>query len=87
MPYFIALHPAAFTEEQLEGLARRRAEIPSEVTWRATWSAFDEGVTYCEWEAPDKASIERVFKDLEVPFRDIQAVMRFDPALVKMEAA
>jgi hypothetical protein len=84
MPYFIALHPAAFSEEQLEGLARRRDEIPPGVHWRLTWSAAEQGVSYCEWEAPDKASIEQVFSELQVPFTEVQEVSRFDPALVKV---
>ena len=79
MPRFIAVHPGSFKEEDLVGLAQRRGEMPAEVTWLCTWCGTSEGVTYCDWEAPDAASIEGVLKSFGVPYEAIREVRYFEP--------
>ena len=66
MPRFIAVHPGSFKEEDLAGLAQRRGEMPAGVTWLCTWCAASDPVTYCDWEAPDAASVVGVLEKFGV---------------------
>jgi len=79
MPRFIAVHPGSFKEEDLAGLAQRRDEMPADVTWRCTWCGTSEGVTYCEWEAPDTQSVAGVLEKFRVPCDALHEVRYFEP--------
>lgn len=79
MPRFIAVHPGSFKEEDLAGLAQRRGEMPAGVTWRCSWCGTTDGVTYCDWESPDAASIVGVLDAFQVPYEAIHEVRYFDP--------
>ena len=83
MPRFIALHPMAFTEEQLIPLAKERP--PEGVTWHDTFCAVAENKSYCHWEAPSQEHLVEIFKKYAVPYEAIHAVRRFDPAAGVME--
>ena len=84
MARFIAVHPVAFTDEQLQTLAK---ETPPEgTTWHATFLAVDDDTSYCHWEAPAKEVLIGVFTKYEIPYMSIRAVRLFDPATGKLEA-
>lgn len=87
MPYFIAVHNTAFTEEQLQGLAARRRELPAGTSWLSTYCSYADGVTYCHWDAPDAGVVLKVFRDFEIPYDTIHEVRHFDPVAAKLEAA
>jgi hypothetical protein len=78
MPRFIAVHPMTFSEEQLQELARRGDEIPEGVIWYGTWCGTDDAVAYCEWAAPDAATIKGVLDSMNVPVTAIQEVRSFE---------
>jgi len=79
MARFIVAHPVAFTEEQLAGLAQRKAEIPAGITWRCSWSGTTDGVGYCEWEAPDAEAVRSVLEANQIPTDAIHEVRYFEP--------
>lgn len=83
MPRFIAAHPVAFTEEQLQPLARE--PMPEGVTWHSTYSAFAENTSYCHWEAPTKETLVELFRRYEIPYEAICEVRHFDPTTGLME--
>ncbi len=85
MPRYIAVHPAAFTEEQLQPLAR--APVPQGVFWISTYCGFADNTTFCHWVAPTMEALAEVFKQYEVPYTAIHEVRRFDPATAQLEPA
>ena len=85
MPRFIGVHPVAFSEEQLQPLAKE--QLPEGVIWNSTYSAEAESKTYCLWEAPTKAAVVAIFDKYEIPFEAVHEVRLFDPATGRMEAA
>ncbi len=83
MPRFIAVHPVAFTEEQLRPLAK--APVPEGVTWVSTYCGYADNRTYCHWVAPTKDALVAIFHQYEVPFEEIHEVRWFDPATAQLE--
>jgi len=84
MPRFIAVHPVAFSEEQLQPLAKE--QLPEGVTWNSTYCAFAESKAYCHWQAPTKEAVLEIFKKYEIPYEAIHEVRLFDPATGQLEA-
>ena len=80
MSRFIATHSTAITEEALIGLAKEEAPRFKDagVTWIRTHCDFDDDKHFCEWEAPNREAIERLFKELDMPFDGIYPVKVFD---------
>jgi len=87
MPRFIAVHPVAFKDADLMALQSRRDELPSTVSWRTTFVAEADHVTYCEWESPDTRLLQEIFEAFGVPFTEIHEVRVFDPAKAFSAAA
>ena len=83
MARYIAVHPVAFTEEQLTPLAKE--PLPEGVTWHSTHSAFAEGKSFCHWEAPAREALLEIFERYAIPFETLYEVRRFDPAVGEME--
>jgi len=77
MPRFIAEHPVAYTKDQLAQLAKEQP--PAGVSWGNTWCAFGDGRSYCEWDAPDKQTVEQIFKQYNIPYEAIREVQHFNP--------
>jgi hypothetical protein len=87
MPHFIAVHPVALKETDLRALLARRDELPSSVTWRTTFVADEDHVTYCEWDTPDERLLREIFEAFGVPYSEIHEVRVFDPAVALSRAA
>jgi hypothetical protein len=85
MPRFIAVHPLAFTEEQLKPLAKE--QLPEGATWHGTYCAVAENKSYCHWESPTTETLVGIFKKYEIPYEAIHEVRHFDPATGQMEPA
>ena len=83
MPRFIAVHPIAFSEEQLQPLAKE--QLPEGVIWNSTYCAFAENKSYCHWEAPTKEAVVEILKKYEIPYEAIHEVRHFDPATGHLE--
>jgi hypothetical protein len=87
MSRFIAVHSVPFTEEALINFAK--VEVPKAkeegVNWIRTHCDFDDNKHFCEWEAPNKEAIERLFKKLDVPFDAIYPVKIFNAATASLE--
>jgi hypothetical protein len=87
MPHFIAVHPVALQEADLMSLLGRRDELPSSVTWHATFVAESDHLTYCEWDGPDESMLREIFEAFGVPYREIHEVRAFRPAEALAPAA
>lgn len=86
MPKFIAVHTLPQTEaEIMEVVKSLPQQIPAGITWKQTYCDFDEHKFFCEWEAPNKAAIEQVFKTVNMPYDAIYQVRVYDVATAKME--
>ena len=87
MPRFIATHTMPASEEALVKMAKEDAPKYAEtgVTWVRTYCDFDNNKFFCEWEAPDKEAIEKIFKETNTPYDEIFAVRLFDVATAKIE--
>ena len=87
MPRFIAVHTAPFPEEQLKAAAKDMPpKLPPGVAWKLTYCGFADNKFFCEWEAPDKETIEQVFKAANMPFDAIYPVRLLDVAKAELEA-
>jgi hypothetical protein len=87
MPHFIAVHPVALKEADLAALLARRDELPSSVTWHATFVAEEDHVTYCAWDTPDARLLQEIFEAFGVPYSEIHEVRVFDPAVALSSTA
>jgi hypothetical protein len=87
MPRFIAVHPVALKEEDLQSLLAKRDELPSTVVWRATFVAEANRMSYCEWDSPDELMLQEIFEAFGVPYSSIHEVRVFEPAAALSHAA
>jgi hypothetical protein len=85
MPRFIAVHPVAFTEEQLKPLIKE--QLPEGTIWHATFCAVRDNKSFCHWEAPTAETLVQVFHKYEIPYEAIHEVRHFDPVTGAMEPA
>lgn len=85
MPRFLAVHAHAFSEEQLRQLVSKKDQLPPGVTWNQTYCARGSDRAFCEWDAPNKDSVEQVLKANDLPFVAIYQVDRFDPVKAEFE--
>jgi hypothetical protein len=81
MPRFIAVHTLPHTEQDFLNTARDSAEklaqLPPGVTYNVTYCGFNDHKFFCDWEAPDKGTLEQIFKAMEMPFDAIYPVRKF----------
>jgi len=87
MPRFIATHSVPFTEEVLKKYAREEAPKFGQggVTWVRTLCDFPSKKHFCEWLAPNREAVEKIFKDLSIPFDELYEVKVFDVGKIKFE--
>ena len=87
MPRFIVTHTMSVSEEDIVKSAREDAPKFSEMglTWVRTYCDFDDNKFFCEWEAPNKEAIEKLFKEANSPYDEIFPVRLFDVASAKFE--
>jgi hypothetical protein len=85
MPRFIAVHTMPMTEEQAMEMTKNLPPTPEGVAWKQTYSDFQDGKFFCEWLAPDKESIEQVFKDWKMPYDAIYPVRLYNVARKEFE--
>lgn len=48
-------------------------------TWITTYYNIEEGVRYCVWDAPEMATLEKIFGRLEISFESITEVEETKP--------
>jgi len=87
MPRFIATHTMSASEEAIIKMAKEDAPKFSEMglTWVRTYCDFDDNKFFCEWEAPNKEAIEKLFQETNSPYDEIFPVQLFDVATAKLE--
>ncbi len=57
---------------------RNLAQVKS-ATWITTYYNTHEGLRYCVWRSPGKATLEKIFSELEISFESITAVEETKP--------
>ena len=81
MPRFMAAHTVPITEEQWMEQAKKSSEqmskLPPGVVWNSTYCGFADGKFFCDWEAPNKETVEQVLKAMEMPFDAVYPVKLF----------
>ena len=84
----VPVRAISLTEEYLRVAATDfvQGNIAEGVSWNKSYCDFDDGKFFCEWEAPDKETLEQVFKQIEMPFDVIYPVRIFDIATAELEA-
>ena len=89
MSRFIAVHTLPLTEvqflETMKGAAERLSELPPGTTFNQTYCGFADNKFFCDWEAPNKETMEEVFKNMEMPYDAIYPVKRFTMAKMGFE--
>ena len=86
MPRFIAVHTMPVTEEQWkERFKSEMPPFPPGVVWNSTYCDFADGKFFCDWEGPNKETIEQVLKVMETPFDVVYPVRLFDVAKGELE--
>ena len=87
MPRFIAVHTMPVTEEQWkENTDKGMPPLPPGVSWNLTYCDFTDGKFFCEWEAPNKETVEQSFKAMNMPFDAVYPVRLFNVAKAELEA-
>ena len=62
MARFMAVHTMPMTEEQAMAMVKNMPPLPKGVSWKYTWADFKGGKFFCEWEAPNKETLEENFQ-------------------------
>jgi len=57
----------------------RKLVAVGSATWITTYYNVDEGLRYCVWQSPDKATMEKIFGDLEISFESMTEVQETKP--------
>ena len=89
MPRFIAVHSLPITEdnweENMKGPFEKISQLPSGVKYNLTYCGFTDGKFFCDWEAPNKETIDEIFKDVKMPYDAIYPVKLFNVAKMDFE--
>lgn len=87
MARFVAVHTMPMTEEQWKErmMSGEKPSFPPDVAWKSTYCDFTDGKFFCEWEAPNKETIEQIFEGMKMPFDAIYPVRLFDFAKMTLE--
>ena len=80
MAKFIAAHTLpGYTEEKFASEAKKlETMVPKGYSWNLTYCAFGENKYFCEWDAPSKEALEKVFRDNKLPFDGIYPVKNYN---------
>jgi hypothetical protein len=89
MPRFIAVHTLPLTEEnwneRMKEPLERLSQLPPGVKYNLTYCGFTDGKFFCDWEVPNKETLEQVFKSMEMPYDVIYPVKLFNVAKMAFE--
>ncbi|MBI4965212.1 MAG: DUF4242 domain-containing protein [Desulfomonile tiedjei] len=74
MPHFMSIHnepsvPVEKVESRWMNLAQE-----SRAVWIKTWHVLDLTRRFCWWDAPDKKTLEEIFRDSEISWEEIVPV-------------
>ena len=87
MQRFIAVRTMPVTEEQWkENMDKGMPPFPPGVSWNFTYCDFTDGKYVCEWETPNKETVEQGFKAMNMPFDAVYPVRLFNVAKAELEA-
>ena len=79
MKTYMVVHKApGLSWEAVEENWRKLANVES-AKWIYTYYNVEKSVRFCVWQAPDKATLEKIFGDLEISFESITGVEKTKP--------
>jgi hypothetical protein len=85
MARFIGVHTMPMTEEQAMAMTKNMPPLPKGFTWKYTYSDFQDGKFFCDWQAPNKETLEQLFKTMKIPYDGIYPVRLYNVAKKKFE--
>jgi len=89
MPRFIAVHTLPYNEEgwieTMKESIEQLSKVPPGVSYNLTYCGFADSKFFCDWEAPDKETLEHIFKGMGLPFDAIYPVKLFNVARMSFE--
>jgi len=80
MPKFVAVHTMPMTQEQAMEMFKNMPAPPQGVSWKYTYCDFADGKFFCDWDAPNKETLEQLFKGMQLPFDAVYPVQLFNVA-------
>ena len=87
MARFIVIHdmPPQVTQDQaIQGAKQVTASLAPGAEWLNSWWDAEADRLFCEWEAPDKGAIEKIFTELSIPYDGLYQVRVFDVPSAKL---
>jgi hypothetical protein len=74
MPKYLTIHHENTVDRVL--LESRWTEISMDkrALWEVTLFNLEQGIRWCEWEAPNRAAIEEIFDELGIKWTEILEV-------------
>jgi len=78
--YMVVHRAPGLSWDAVENNWRKLANVES-AEWILTYYNVEKNVRYCVWHAPDEATLENVFRDLEISFESITEVEETKPDL------
>ena len=87
MPRFMAVHTLPYTEAEFKErlMQEKQPQLPPGVSWNLTYCGFDNHKFFCDWEVPNKETLEQIFKAQEMPFDAIYPVRLLNVAKMELE--
>jgi hypothetical protein len=83
MARFIVVHTASITEDALKALAKEKQ--PKGISCKLTYCDFADNKFFCDWEAPNKETVEKAITEKKIPFDAIYPVQLFNVSKGKLE--
>ena len=87
MSRYIVAHTAPMTEQQVNEMLKSPPNFPAGIACHYTWFDFSAGKFFCEWEAPNKESVEQSIRAMNMPFDVVYPVRRLAWATGQLEPA
>lgn len=86
MSRFIAAHTLPMSEAEFSKMLDQSIpQYPTGIAWNLTYCDFEDHKFFCEWDAPNKEALEKVFKTQGMPYDAIYPVRVFNTATKLME--
>jgi len=74
MPHYLSIHDEpSVPKEEVESRWTNLAQ-ESRAVWVKTWHALELTRRFCWWDAPDKETLEQIFRDYEITWTEIMPV-------------
>jgi len=70
---------------QMKEMSEKLSQLPSGVAYNLSYCDLANGKIFCDWEAPNKETVEQVLKATGLPLDAVYAVNKFNPTKMGFE--